>query len=50
MIKLTESREISPYVWVHPEALVIKANDVAYQPAKLDAEGYLADAMRASQK
>src|SRR5438132_689350 len=31
-------------------ALIIKANDVAYQPAKLDAESYLADAMRAAQK
>jgi hypothetical protein len=31
-------------------ALVIKATDVAYQPAKLDAESYLADAMRAAKK
>jgi hypothetical protein len=31
-------------------ALVIKATDVAYQPAKLDAESYLADAIRAAQK
>lgn len=32
------------------KALIIKATDVAYEPAKLDAEGYLADAIRAAQK
>jgi hypothetical protein len=26
--------------------LVIRAEDVAYQPAKIDAENYLADALR----
>jgi len=44
---VARSRSLPPDVL---QNLVIKATDVAYQPAKLDAESYLADAIRASQK
>ena len=45
---VARSRSLPPDVLRN--ALVIRAKDVAYQPAKLDAESYLAEAIQASQK